>query len=57
MPAVPVTPLGDDEHEVLLIDDQVMTLVALYAIKVGTADNDTTGAGVEVAAATVIMMS
>ena len=34
-------PLGEEVHESLLVDDQVMTEVALYAIEAGVAKADT----------------
>lgn len=56
MPAVPVMPLGDDEHEILLVDDQVRVALVLFAIDVDAASMDTIGAGVGVVT-TVIVMS
>ena len=38
VPDVPVIPLGDDEHEVLRVDDQVIVDVALYAMAAGNAE-------------------
>jgi hypothetical protein len=34
-------PLGEEVHESLLVDDQVMTEVSLYAIEAGVAKADT----------------
>ena len=41
MPDVPETPLGDELQAVLFADDQVMSDVALYAIREGDAVADT----------------
>ena len=38
VPDVPVIPLGDDEHEVLRVDDQVIVVVALYAMAADDAE-------------------
>lgn len=53
MPAVPVMPLGDDEQEVLLVDDQVRVALALFAIDVDAAESDILG---EPADATTVMI-
>jgi len=37
----PIMPAGEDEQEVLLVEDQVMIAVALYATRTGVAETDT----------------
>lgn len=38
-PVVPVPPLPDEEHEVLLVDVQEMVVLVLYAIEVDAAES------------------
>ena len=52
-PEVPDAPLGEEVHEVLLVDDQLIVVPAPYAIEVDAAVTDTVGA---IAEATVIVM-
>ena len=52
-PVVPVPPPLGETHEVLLVDDQVMVVLALYAIEDGDAAMVTVGAE---AAATVTVV-
>jgi len=54
-PLVPVLPPPEEVHEVLLIDDQLMVVLALYAMDVEVAVTDTVGAGVT-GSDTVIVM-
>lgn len=56
-PVVPDPPPAGELHEVLLVDDQFMSVLALYAIDVDEAETDTEGAGAgAVADATVTVV-
>lgn len=46
-PDVPEAPLGEEVHEVPLVDDHVIVVLALYAIEVDAALTLTVGAGAE----------
>jgi hypothetical protein len=50
-PEVPVPPPPDEVHEVLLVDDQAITVVAPYAIEEGVATRVTDGFDVATPAA------
>jgi len=52
-PDVPVPPLPVEVHEVLLVDDQAMSVLAPLAIEDGDAERVTVGAG---AAATLTVL-
>jgi len=51
-PVVPDPPPAGEVHEVLLVDDQVISVLVLFAIEVDAAESVTVGA---VAEATVIV--
>ena len=53
MPVVPVPLLPEDVHEALLVDDQLMVVLAPFVIEVDIAEMDTVGA----AGATLIVMT
>ena len=51
-PDAPDAPLGEEVHEVLLVEAQLMVVLAPLAIEVDVAETDTVG----VAAATLIVI-
>jgi hypothetical protein len=42
-PEMPDAPLGDEVHEVLLVEDQLMVVLAPFAMDVDAAETDTVG--------------
>jgi hypothetical protein len=52
-PVVPVPPLPEAVHEALLVDDQLMAVLAPFVMEVDVAETDTVGA----AGATLIVMT
>jgi hypothetical protein len=52
-PVVPVPPLPEEVQEVLLVDDQLMVVLAPFAMDVDVAETETVGA---IAEATVIVI-
>ena len=55
-PVVPDPPPAGEEQEVLLVDDQLMLVFALYAIEVDDAETDTEGATGALADTTVTVV-
>lgn len=54
-PVVPVPPPAGEVQEVLLVDDQFMLVLVLYAIEVDDAETDTVGALADDATLTVVL--
>jgi hypothetical protein len=54
-PVVPVPPPPEEVHEVLLVDDQLIVVLAPFAMEVEAAEMDMVGGGVT-GEATVIVM-
>ena len=54
-PVVPDPPPAGEVHEVLLVDVQFMSALALYAIEVDDAETDTEGAEADDATLTVVL--
>ena len=55
-PVVPVPPPPEEVHEVLLVEDQLMVVLAPFAMEVEVAETDTVGAGVTGAATFIVML-